>query len=784
MEREEVALRRELGFWDALTIGAGTMIGAGIFLLAGPALTQAGPAAVLSYLLAGVVCTITAASAAELATGMPTSGGDYFFVSRSLGPALGSISGIGIWLSLTCAIAFYLFGFGEYLAALTPLPPLLGALVGGILLTVMNVAGAKLSGRAQVVVVLLLMVILGGFALLGLFHVDPANLTPFFPLGTRPILATTGLVFVSFLGFVKIAAVAEEIRDPARNLPRALIGSVVLVTFLYVVILLVVAGMFPQATIQEVQDPLTAAARLMLGTPGGWAIITAGLLATVSSANASIMAASRINLAMARDGLIPTWLAAVHRKLLTPHRAILATSLIALLLLSLDSLEDLAKLASVLQLYSYAALNVGAVALRASAPPWYRPTYRAPGFPLLPMAAAAGCVGIILVSGLLAQATVVLLIFVSLAWYAFWAKSRMDIEHALPALRRRWGQLGFSAFFGPALQYEDVSGKGPGPVVRPLDTEEPRRVMVAVANPASEGALLRIARMIAAGKETGGSVEALHLVPVPLQTSLTEALHRFDPEEHEVYQELMEVARGQKNAERPGASPAVRETTLEVRAELVRDVFGALITAPTLRRADLLLVGWHGGFGSGQIYNTPVQRVMANVESDFAILKERKLGDIRTILLPWGGGPHARSGLELGVRMARAAGAELHVLQVVRPDVDPERARKALAREIAPVVGESFPVTLHVEPAESIWAGIERVVTEGSWDLAVVGASRESRIRRVLFGSIPDRLASRAPCSVLMVRYYIPRHWTRPVTEVFKTLLEGLGFTRSPRRQP
>ena len=781
MEEEQVGLRRELGFWDALTIGAGTMIGAGIFLLAGPALTLAGPAAVFSYLLAGVVCVITAASAAELATGMPTSGGDYYFVSRSLGPALGSISGIGIWLSLTCAIAFYLFGFGEYLAALAPIPPLVGALMGGIVLTILNVAGAKMSGRAQVVVVLLLMLILGGFAVLGLFHVDPANLTPFFPRGTGPILATTGLVFVSFLGFVKIAAVAEEIRDPARNLPRALIGSVVLVTVLYVVILFVVGGIFPQAAIQEIRDPLTAAARLMLGTPGGWAIILAGLLATVSSANASIMAASRINLAMARDGLIPTWLSAVHRKLLTPHRAILVTSFIALLLLGLDSLEDLAKLASVLQLYSYAALNVGAVALRASGPAWYRPSYRAPGFPFLPLAAAAGCVGIILVSGLLAQAVVVGLIVVSLLWFFFWARGRMQIEHAVTALRGRWGQLGLSAFFGPALQYEEAEGQGPGPVVRPLDPDGPRRVMVAVANPKSEGALLRIGRMVAAGKDEGGSVEGVHLVSIPIQTPLSEARRRFDSESHELFQELSEVVERERKATQEGASPALRETTLEVRAELVRDVFQTLAETPTIEGADLLLMGWHGGFGVGRIYDTPVQWVMSNVESDFAVLKERELGEIRSILVPWGGGPHSRSGLEVSLRIARASQAELHVLQVVRPDVDPDRARKALAREVEPVVGDHPNVQLIVRAADSIAGGIDEVLAEEEWDLVVVGASRESKIRRVLFGSIPDRLADRAPCSVLMVRHYIPRHWTRPVTEVLKSALERMGFTRSPR---
>ena len=109
------------------------MIGAGIFLLSGIAITMAGPAAIFSYMAAGVVCIITAASAAELATGMPTSGGDYFFVSRSLGPSFGAISGVGIWLSLTFAIAFYLIGMGEYLSEFLPIAPIWGGRYRGYL---------------------------------------------------------------------------------------------------------------------------------------------------------------------------------------------------------------------------------------------------------------------------------------------------------------------------------------------------------------------------------------------------------------------------------------------------------------------------------------------------------------------------------------------------------------------------------------------------------------------------------------------------------------------------
>lgn len=125
------------------------MIGAGIFLLSGIAVSLAGPAAMISYIIAGIVCIITAASAAELATGMPTSGGSYFFVSRALGPAFGVISGIGIWISLTFAIAFYLFGMGEYLHQFLPITPFWGAVLGGIVFTALNIVGAKKWARSR-----------------------------------------------------------------------------------------------------------------------------------------------------------------------------------------------------------------------------------------------------------------------------------------------------------------------------------------------------------------------------------------------------------------------------------------------------------------------------------------------------------------------------------------------------------------------------------------------------------------------------------------------------------
>jgi len=801
-------LRRELGFWDALTIGAGTMIGAGIFLLAGVALELTGPAAILSYLAAGIVCMITAASAAELATGMPTSGGDYYFVSRSLGPALGAISGVGIWLSLTFAISFYLFGLGEYLAQLLPITPFWGAFGGGLLLTALNVYGAKESGKMQVVVVLTLLAILGGFCLLGFFQIETENFQPFFPFGTTPVASTTALVFVSFLGFVKIAAVAEEIKDPAKNLPRTLIGSVALVTLLYVVILLVIGGMFTQETIGDVRDPLTTAARSLAGPIGAGAIIFAGLLATVSSANASIMASSRINLAMARDRMVPNFLSTIHERFLTPHRAILLTGILALSFLLFESLEDLAKIASVLQLYSYAALNIGCVVLRVAQPSWYEPSFRTPLFPIAQIFAAVACVGIILASGPFAQIAIVVLIVASLAWYAVWGRGRVEIDHALPEFRDRWADQGMATLTGPVPSFGVELPEALQPAERTIDAVEPRRVSVALANPAHEADLLRMGRYIATGRDEGGHVTALHLVRVPLQTPLQVARERFterpsieeaigkvtqaDPSGDGAAIEATTEPKPEANDPKASGAPSpgsslgrpLEETNIETVVEVAHDVFGGLVSEAQNQSSDLLLMGWQGGFNVGRIYNSPMQRIMADLPADMAVLKDRGVTSIESILLPWGGGLHAQLGLEIAVRVAGATGATIHLLRVVRDDVDAEAEKESLRKTVRNTLGpegaDGADIQYRVQTADSVTSGVNAAMEEIVHDLVIIGASREWTVRQVLFGSIPDVVADSADCSVLMVRRYVPETLSIRAAEGFKRLRESAGLTTSP----
>jgi amino acid transporter len=432
---EGTELERTIGLPGGLSIGVGTMIGAGIFVFPGIAAGRAGPAAAGSFAIGAVVALLVALPASELATAMPKSGGGYYFVSRALGALPGAVVGLSIWLGLVFATAFYLVGFGNYAAGVlaeagmpvggSVVVPL--ALVFGALLTGLNLFGTENAATLQNYVVGLLLAILvlflgyGGLDALGVFGA-PSAPERFMPFGPLPMFTTAALVFTSYLGFAQVATVAGDIKRPGRNLPLAMVGSVLAVGALYVATIFVATSAFGSAALAGFgETAIVEVARAFAGRVGAVAILLAGLLATVSSANASILSTSRAVFAVGRDAILPPAASRMNLRYGTPHVALAMGGGPTLALVAVGEVEVLAEVASFLHLVMYGLICVSLLAMRRDEPAWYDPDFRVPLYPLVAVPGAVASFGLIAFMQPLSQGVGVAIMLATAGWYKYYA---------------------------------------------------------------------------------------------------------------------------------------------------------------------------------------------------------------------------------------------------------------------------------------------------------------------------------------------------------------------------
>jgi amino acid transporter len=315
-----------------------------------------------------------------MATAMPEAGGTYIYIERGMGPLLGTIAGVGTWFSLSFKGALALVGGVPYLLLLFDLPLKPVALALAAVLILVNVVGAKQTGRLQTVIVVVMLAALGWFAAGSAGSVASANYANFFDDGVGGLLAATGLVFVSYAGVTKVASVAEEIEDPGRNIPIGILGSLAFTTLLYVGIVAVLVGVTDPGTVAGSLTPVAVAAEQTLGQAGVYAVILAAILALVSTANAGILSSSRYPFAMSRDSLAPPSLSAVSERFGTPVTAITLTGAVLLALIAFVPIIEIAKLASAFQIMVFALVNLAVVAFRNSAVD-YDPEFESPLYP-------------------------------------------------------------------------------------------------------------------------------------------------------------------------------------------------------------------------------------------------------------------------------------------------------------------------------------------------------------------------------------------------------------------
>lgn len=443
MLEQSKKLKKEFTQFHIYTIATGATIASGFFLLPGIVVGQVGTALPISYVLAAFLLLPGLLSKVELTTAMPRAGGIYYYLDRSLGPLMGTIGGFGTWIALILKTAFAMVGVGAYLALFFPDLPIKPTAVGmAVVFGLLNLFGAKKTGSAQIILVVGLLILLAWFTVASIPHINPNHLNGFLHVEFDSLMTTSSILTVSYMGLSKVVSIAEEAKDPEKDLPRG-----VFLAFLTTV-LIYLAGTFTMIGVASVEvlsgslTPVSLVAEKLAGNWGALTMTIAAILAFSSVANAGVLSASRYPLAMSRDHLLPEAFSKLNRRQI-PVRAIgLTVGLIILCVSVLDPLK-IAKLASAFILMMFALNCLAVIVMRESRIESYDPGYRSPFYPWTQI------IGIILpfffiaLMGWLPIIFSLSLVAAGLLWYFYYAQSRVVRDGAIYHIFARLGERRF-----------------------------------------------------------------------------------------------------------------------------------------------------------------------------------------------------------------------------------------------------------------------------------------------------------------------------------------------------
>jgi len=510
-----------LGVFSVTAIGVGGMIGAGIFVLTGMAAGAAGPALTLAFVLNGVVTIFTAMTYAELGSCFHDAGGGYLWTKEALPQPNGFISGWMSWFAHMVACSLYSLGFGAYFGHMlselkvsflglqgVALAKVLAVVAIGIFAYI-NIRGTKETGLAanlitSIKVALLLVFIVFGLNKIAGQPVSLKNFTPFMPMGWSGVFIAMGLTFIAYQGYEIIAQCSEEVKNPRKNIPRAIFYAIVIVVPIYILIAFVsIAGVDAEGMPtwqflgQKKELAIVEAARHFMPY-GGLIILIGGLFSTLSALNATIYSSSRISFAMGRDRALPQALGRVSHKRRTPQWAIFISSIFIAIMAVALPIEDVASASDIMFLLLFLLVNISVINLRKNRPELDR-GYIMPWFPIIPLLGIATKMFL----------AVYMFNFSHIAWYVAgaWLISGIAFFYLYASQREKEHKASLIVY-----AEKELAPKG-------------YNILVALDKPEEVSPLMTIANAIAEAR--GANITLLSVVEIPEQTPISQGRKQF-----------------------------------------------------------------------------------------------------------------------------------------------------------------------------------------------------------------------------------------------------------------
>ena len=721
---DQIELSREMGVLSATMIGVGAMIGAGIFVLTGIAAGEAGPGLLLVFFLNGVVTTFTAMTYAELSSAIPEAGGGYLWVKHALPSINGFLSGWMSWFAHAVAGSLYALGFGAYFGLLLDAYniSIFGlsegnlikflAVVIALIFIYINYMGASETGAIANIIGIIKIAILGIFIVSGLhtMYYRPefyANFDPFLPNGFGGVFAAMGLTFIAFEGYEVIAQTAEEIKNPKKNLPRAIFISLIVVIPIYLLVAFVALGAMDtdiptwQYLGQYQELGLVEAARQFMPF-GTFLLLVGGLVSTMSALNATTFSSTRVSFAMGRDHNLPGIFKRIHPVKRTPYTALfISGALIIVMALSLP-IEDVASASAVMFLLLFLQVNLAVIVIRRKYGKELEYGYKIPFFPIIP------------ILGIITQLFLALYMFSysPVGWYAIII----------------WISIGFVVYFGYSVKKEKIEK---GKIARQVSPGE-YRVVVAMSNLKNVEPLITMGAGLA--KARNSEVVALYIIGVPHQTFL-ETGSQFIENSKPIFEKAVSI--GEKVGVR-----VIKKTVVSHS----HDIPEAILDVVRTGKSNIILLGGTDRVFKGKIKQSIPQIVMRNADCDVGIFFPRDFKEIKKILVPVGQGEHAYR-IEIADNLANFFDAEMTLFTVVKDESLVGSAQK-MQQKTAGLLEREFDT--RIEVSRSVEEAILNKATD--YDLIIMGPSTEWIMHDVLFGSLPDKIIKKSKCSVLIIK--------------------------------